>query len=251
VIERAEAATTLHMETLIDTQWLKISFEAGSEHSQEAVIAFTGVGLGLGGIQKEEFARSLHQCGQLRDVYYVIDKTRSWFNSTHEEIIGFFQSRLQDKRVITLGNSMGGFGAVLFSEQIPCCDTALAFCPQYSVHPEIVPFENRWTEHLSKITTWNHPTCLPSQKVGIRKIILFGANDPLDRRHRILFEQHESNELCVYVIQGCAHDVGAFLKQKNILGEVILCATDSHDPLFKMDQIFQRNQVHYSRARRG
>src|ERR1700757_6152 len=104
----------------IDTDSLKISYQAGT--SGLVVVTFTGVGHGLGHIQTEEFRRTMHSDGDAESnaVIWVIDKRRRWFNGgIAAEIVAavndIIESLGQVDRVITLGNSMGGFGAIAFA----------------------------------------------------------------------------------------------------------------------------------------
>jgi len=44
----------------------------------------------------------------------------------------------------------------MFAKYYPV-KTAIAFATQYSLHPDIVPWENRWDRWQARITEWKHP----------------------------------------------------------------------------------------------
>lgn len=203
---------------MIDDEALRIACERGT--SGRAVISFTGVGQGLGSIQKEEFARSLAG-GGTNDLYYVIDKRRSWYNDTHARIDGAFRDLAPARGAFTLGNSMGGFGALLFAPRLADCRAAIAFAPQFSVMKSIVPKETRWQEFISAIGTFEVETCLSEGPAAPRSrptsFLFFGADDRRDRPHADLFRKALTGDAAIFSIAGCGHDVAAWLKGRSAL----------------------------------
>jgi hypothetical protein len=125
------------------------------------VVAFAGGGLGVSGMQMEEFCSSLEEIGgALRcHVIFVIDKRRTWYNNNLSAYFLDYTNTLSRdlgiSRVVTLGNSGGGFAAIAYARKFNCCAQAIAFCPQSSVHETIVPFENRWPDWRSQISQWD------------------------------------------------------------------------------------------------
>jgi hypothetical protein len=109
------------------------------------VVAFTGLGHALGQIPYE-FHRTLTgtDCAAL----YVRDLARRWYQygpddgcSDPQRVaagIREAKARCGARRLVMLGNSMGGFGALLFSVLVPETDAVLAFAPQTVIIPEIV-----------------------------------------------------------------------------------------------------------------
>lgn len=69
---------------LTDTSELKIACDGPA--FGRAVVSFTGIGHALGSIQKEEFVKSLNHLQAENAAFYVTDKNRSWYNTTHETI---------------------------------------------------------------------------------------------------------------------------------------------------------------------
>ena len=95
---------------------------------QGIIISFTGIGYSMGGIQKEEFQKI--KSFRDYDSLFVIDENRSWFNTVNPEQI--IEKVNMYENVITLGNSMGAFNAIMFAKYYPV-KTAIAFATQYSL----------------------------------------------------------------------------------------------------------------------
>jgi len=162
------------------------------------VISFAGVGLNLGGLPQEEFVRTLS--GNQHDQFFIIDKLRSWYNATASEILEQLYCRIEKfDKVYTLGNSMGGFGAIYFGRQLQKCSAAVAFGAQYSVHPEIVPGETRWMEWRDKITTWRLPHALSGQGT-LHHAHLFYGHPSQDAIHANLYRTSLLPGMALYMM---------------------------------------------------
>ena len=94
---------------------LRITHRAGSAPDGDVVIAFAGVGNALQGVAHEEFARTLSEPDAMKEAYFVVDKQRTWYNATADAIESVLSPLVAGRRVLLLGNSMGGFGALLFA----------------------------------------------------------------------------------------------------------------------------------------
>ncbi|MFN4019887.1 MAG: hypothetical protein ACK4IC_05160 [Erythrobacter sp.] len=173
-------------------------------------ICFTGIRQAMGGIGAEEFTGST----ALPDfsALFVSDLKRTWYN-------GFPAERLTDilapfctgKRVVTVGNSMGGFGALWATTILPV-DTAIAFAPQYSLHPELVPGETRWREFTEAITHFRYPSLADAFTTGAR---IFTINGDDDREHWINFPARPGCENVL--IRNSGHDPARLIKQSGAL----------------------------------
>jgi hypothetical protein len=199
------------MHLLLDDERCRIVHEAGDNGM--AVVSFAGTGYALGGMQVEEFRKSLD--GSSLDIYYVIDKQRRWYNGTYAAVVSTLNQSLRQRRVettFTLGNSMGGFGAVVFAGALHRCVRAVAFSPQSSVCRSIAPFEDRWREWTETISEWQVPDAVPQMTSEISYVLFIGSVDERDRRHAArLVEAQGQTLLCV--LDGCAHGVAAEIKR--------------------------------------
>jgi hypothetical protein len=122
--------------------------------SETTVISFSGVGRKKLPETKPEFNR-LSELGY--NVIHVMDNDRSWFNAIEEQRI---IALIKTDTVHCIGNSMEAFNAVTFSNLHPV-KSVLAFATQYSIHPELVPWETRWKGYantISKQHGWKYPS---------------------------------------------------------------------------------------------
>lgn len=175
------------------------------------VVAFTGIRFGLGGIEKREFERSL--AGFDMSVCYVIDRRRAWYNYATDELTELLRSVAADhERVVTLGNSMGGFGAVYFAGLLDRCFRAIAFCPRFSVVPGVIA-DHRSERFVSAITEWRARTAIDTIREGVDYRIFYGADDPLDRLHQLAYEEAG----LATVSLGGGHNVAAWLRDRGEL----------------------------------
>ena len=204
-------------QVLIDDDDLRITFRLGNLPEGAAIVSFAGIGLGLGGIQIEEFARTLTGRPRQHDLYFIIDKNRSWYNRASDKLEAVLLPLVAGRKLVTLGNSMGGFGALLFATRWPGCEAAIAFVPQYSVHPRVVPTEHRYDQWVNAITDWRFPTCMGDVLPSCRRVVLFGLGQPLDMPHYAHFEAARSAGLELIGIEGSKHDLAAHLRAKGAL----------------------------------
>lgn len=210
------------METVIDTPDLRIAHRPGGDG--EAVLAFAGVQGAFGGVPVAEFAASLAKAAVHPEVWFVIDKTRSWYNRTAETIVDILAPRLAGRRVVTLGNSMGGFGALLFGGRLDAA-VAVAFCPQYSIDRRIAPFEERWDEFIAAIDDIRYPVCLAEDaSADCRRLVFVGDRQTADLNHARLIRAHMAAADGVFVVRNCRHDVAQVLKQQGLLAPVLEAA---------------------------
>lgn len=205
------------MRIIYDSPRITITHRPGN--TGNLVISFAGVGLSLDGLPQEEFVRTLS--GNQHDQFFVIDKLRSWYNATATEISDQLTCRIGEfDKVYTLGNSMGGFGAIYFGRQLPKCSAAVAFGAQYSVHPEIVPGETRWMEWREKITAWPLPHALSGQGT-LHHAHLFYGQPSRDAIHADLYLTSRSPGMALYMIAGAKHRSASFLKERGCLTDIL------------------------------
>jgi len=184
------------------------------------LVAFTGIGHGTGGIgvQRPEFVKA----GLEGPRIFVLDKTRSWGNALDiDKICGMIHPYAQGRRLVTLGNSMGGFLAILFSGPLGATN-CLTFSPQWSVDPAIIPSEDRWLAYRAKIRIFHYPDLSDSFGPSCRYDIVFG-DGALELRHAERFPADHPN-LSLFHVQGADHNVAAALKNAGALNEAVVAS---------------------------
>jgi hypothetical protein len=181
------------------------------------LLSFTGIGHGMGGmeVQRPEFFRAGES---YEHILFVSDLERTWGNSLDFGILAGILDRLAPAtRADAIGNSMGGFLAVLAGAHLPM-RTVLAFAPQFSVHPDIVPGDPRWMNYRSRIADWSVPS-LEGRLVPSCRYYLFSGGNPLDAAQLALFPS--GGNIVTERLAGFDHGVGDQLKQLGLLGEVV------------------------------
>jgi hypothetical protein len=142
------------VEVLHEDESLRVSLLRNTNaQERQTLISFAGIGLGADDydIQKHEF---FNASKWYSSTLFVSDVKRSWGNSIDT-------SRLQDLvapfaaggPVDTLGNSMGGFLA-LVAPSLFAVRRSVAIVPQVCVHPVTASWENRWMPYRTGITGW-------------------------------------------------------------------------------------------------
>lgn len=192
-------------------------------------ICFTGIRQAMGGIGAEEFTGSTAVPGF--SALLVSDLKRTWYNGfPAERLTGILTPFCAGKRVITVGNSMGGFGAIWATTIIPV-EVAIAFAPQYSVHPDIVPGETRWREFTVAIPHFRHPSLADAFTAGAR---IYTINGDDDRAHWTNFPEQAN---CEHVlIRDSGHDPALAVKQSGALSPLIRTCISGRSALALLQQ---------------
>lgn len=181
------------------------------------VVAFSGIGPGKRpkGVPPPEFIGSAARYGA---PVCIGDKTRSWGNRL--DIAGLSRQVLdlaQGRPIFTLGNSMGGFLAILFSTPLRAART-VAVAAQYSVCPQIIPSEHRWDHFALNIGPWWYPSLLGRFNPVTAYVTLNGSIWQ-EKRHWSRFPHQPNTQH--YVFDSFGHDVAIRLKQAGALSPVL------------------------------
>lgn len=200
-------------ETISETEDFRLLFAPGDGDARDLVVAFAGQMRGMGGIWRREFAGVLRHQGRVRDTLYVVDKKVSWYNRSAPAIAAALAPVVNGRRFHMLGNSMGGFGAILFSRLLPGCVSATAFVPTFSPHRIYVPEDLRQQGDTDRLPIGVYPTCVPPDPVpdAPPPIIVCGADAPDDHRHARAIRAALHGRASVFVIDGCHHDAARYL----------------------------------------
>ncbi len=115
----------------------------------------------------------------------VFARTKAWYRDP--EIISYFQNRAAEgffdryDQVVFAGASMGGFGALTFSELVPGA-TVIAFNPQTTLDERLVPWETRY--RFGRVQDWDLPMGDAAKTVGQagKAYVFYDPFFDLDRR---------------------------------------------------------------------
>lgn len=197
------------------------------------VVSFTGIGKPETQAQKEEFVTLGHRGGR-NHVLFVADTARGWYNdpATHDEIIRTvhaYQKANRIERTSVFGNSMGGYGALIFAASLGA-QSCLALSAQYSADPRQVPEETRWSDYRNRITEFTRPPLADCLSPDCTYFVLHGAAGK-ERPHWSRFPRR--GNLHHYVVPDVGHAVGRKLKAHKLLEPVARCALVSRSAAFR------------------
>ena len=204
------------MTVLLETDAVRVS--ASFRGLKSVILCFTGVGHALGGvdIQGEEFTRVSANA----DTIYIIDKKRSWGNNLNfAQLTAVIGPHVQGRSIHALGNSMGGFLAVVFSKYFPI-ETVIAFDPQYSVSDIIVPNEKRWRKYVKNINSFSEIS-LENCFVPKTQYYILSTDHPTEKEHWGRIKPQENIHKIIFSGQEMGHTIARHLKSKDVLYDVI------------------------------
>jgi len=188
------------------------------------LLSFTGIGHEMGGIdlQKPEF----YAIGAGFDnVVFVSDLTRSWGNALNfRRIQTELAPYVKGARLFTIGNSMGGFLAVLATAFFKV-EATIALAAQYSVSPDIVPEETRWRAHRSGIKRFRFES-LETAFNDTTRYYMFSGGNADEKVHWSRFPDQPNVHNIVLGQRG--HHIAQYLKGQNVLSPLVTaCVGDA------------------------
>ena len=185
--------------------------------SGRMVVVFTGLKLGVAGGHVTEFAGSASAHGDA--VLFVTDRTASWYSAPGlwRRIVTWVRYVRRSERVrevMSLGTSMGGYGAILLARHLPVT-RAVAFSPQVT-RDEAVVADGRWP-------ALDHPP--PARDVSeacvarTEYLLLASEGCTLDRRH--LARMPRTPNVHRLLLPGHHHNAAGRLKAAGLLTPVV------------------------------
>ena len=206
------------MKIFYEDDFLKISY-SNEFKSDRCLVVFTGVGHAMGAIdiQREEFYNQ-HKLGM---VIWITDKKRSWGNNLNIKKISSAVKRFSENRKIyIIGNSMGGFLAILFSKFLEA-KKVIAFSPQFSVCPDIVPDEKRWMNHRQFIDEYRYKDLSDSFDRNTKYALLIGDGQHEDIHYSKFIKFSSLSNIELIRFNDTGHKVASNLKNLNLLNQSI------------------------------
>lgn len=185
------------------------------------VVCFSGIGKNTDPKPVLNFASSATQGGR-NSVLYIADPQRTWLNA--EGLVEAICTRALRKakevgatRIVTLGHSMGGFSALVIAGMLDA-EVAIAFSPQLSIDPAVVPRENRWTEYRSKIAEIKISNAADYMNDTCSYYVFFGTHQREQPQRRHL---PQADNVKLFMIPGINHNSPQRIRKAGILGDVI------------------------------
>ncbi|SHE88416.1 Uncharacterised protein family (UPF0227) [Psychroflexus salarius] len=201
-------------------------FKKGSD---VIVITFGGIKMGIG-MPRFEFKNILikYNCDQA----FIIDPNQSWYQDginskpNFESLKSEIENIIRDyKKVIFIGNSMGGFAAIMFGALLNV-DRVISFSPQtfISRYRRAYYGDKRWSDQINSIVSKNYLNLKrlllkTKSKNSTIYSIYYSTTDKLDKIHSERLSKLKSCNLYSYSFGG--HNLVKSLKDKGILTEIL------------------------------
>ena len=192
--------------------------------SRTLVVSFAGVGQERDIAPPAEFFGSATQMGENHAIF-ISDADRSWMNTAGMadrlvNLIKVYQRQNDIDHTVLLGNSMGAFAAIVLADLIKV-DAVIAFTPQFSAHPDLVPDETRWTPFRNAIKDWRFPDVGKMAQEGTA-YYLFHGDAPSEVMHWEKFPM--GDHISHYILQGGGHNVARLLQRRGKLRQIVHAA---------------------------
>ena len=216
------------VETVFEDEELRLRWLPG--RLPRMVVVFTGMKARFGGAPVDEFARSA-ACGGQNNVLFVTDRRATWYAAPGlwRRIVRFvrYLRRSEGMReVLTLGTSMGGFGALLLPRDVRVL-RAVAFAPQVTMDPEILA-DDRWPPVKARWGT------LPARSVAdvvasgrTQYYVAAGAGCAEDMAHLDLLP--DTPRVRRYLLPDGRHNPARALKEAGLLPIVVAAMLRGQD----------------------
>lgn len=159
--------------------------------------------------------RFLHNMGL--PALHIVTAGNTWFQSREifELAKAVQQARAMFPRAVGYGSSMGGFGAMLFSDLLSL-DTTLAISPQYSIQPHKVQGDSRWAHIATELEFVFDDMDAALSKTA--QHTLFYDPCTADSIHADLYQ--EKGVTC-FALPHSGHSSAGFLQQVGVLSELV------------------------------
>lgn len=215
-------STAKEVEDILEDETLRLRWLAGS--GPRMVVSFTSIQHRHDdGRPRDDFLGAASMGGQNK-VLFVSDLRWSWYSRAGlmEKIVDYV-TRIRDMEevteVVTIGNSMGGYGAMILPRFVPVTRVA-AFVPQVSMHPDLVQ-EDRWLGVMKNHGTYPVKTAgdVVTAQGGTEFYVTFGRKQKKDQAQAALLP--EAANLTVNMLPRCGHDAAEKMKAAGVLNKAV------------------------------
>lgn len=169
----------------VDDGGLSMVYVPGSERPQELLVSVCGANLRIGSAPEEDLLGIRRNRGR-RAALIVADTTLSSFTDLAlvdrlEAEVAKMVERLGGPRVVTMGSSIGGHGAMHLASRLGA-EAAFGFAPIFSTDVR-VHRETRWPEAQARLQPEGMATIGDDMAPDCRYVAIFAADRLVERRH--------------------------------------------------------------------
>lgn len=205
-----------------DSSWI-ISFSGRRAETDQRKISAWG---------PFEFVKTLY--GKNLHQFYVRDRDNLWYQYGVEGLsegiddaakaIRAEAEKAPHKRIVTIGNSMGGYGAILYGILMGA-DKVIAFAPQSFIAHDMRAKngDTRWQSDLSRIPDDDmpYPDLLPLIEANpqVKIAVYYCEGDALDKLHAERLRGLPN--VSIHTLESDDHNVGRALKKLGLLAQIV------------------------------
>ena len=169
-------------------------------------------------------------------VLFISDPRRSWLSRPGiideiKAVIETEAARVNAQQIGIFGGSMGGFSA-LAMPAFTNIQVAIAFSPQFSVDPAVVPEETRWMDLRQQIPAFAISNIADVMNDTTRYYLFFGRHQSEVHQRRLV---RTMPNLQFYVMPNTSHNTALRMKKAQVLLPVLkACLKGHHKELNKI-----------------
>jgi pimeloyl-ACP methyl ester carboxylesterase len=216
--------TDIPLQEVLIAPPLRIRFAPGA--SSRLVVSLAGVGQARKLEPPPEFFR-LSGADGTNPVLFISDESRSWLNAAGmagaiTDAIRTTSARVGATEIVAIGNSMGGTMALHLARLTPI-NTVIAFVPQFSADPQIVPQEQRWLFFRRQIAVFPYHT-IDQWPKNTKVFALHGGTED-EMYHARRFPKAGRN-IQHFVLPGHDHNLARRLHDQGALAGLVAAMMD-------------------------
>jgi len=219
---------------LHDDDKLRVFYDPGEGNN--TLVSFSGIDFDTFGfgdynpdaIDRPDFVKITE--GLVGDRFWVIDKLRSWGSLIDWDFVhNLISPYLHGKRVIALGNCMGGTNAIKFAYHTDV-DRVIAFTPHWSIHPDIITQDifDRRTNGFRARAVASGCRSLEGMFRPMTTHIHFWAPSEIDVPHMIAYPTLPNIKKIFFPTS--PHSIARLLKSKDVLYDILDQCIVAEDP---------------------
>ena len=177
------------------------------------IVVFAGLAMKMdGGPDVVDFASILAET-DLRDStkYFVTDRRQRFFVDQQKDVAAALDAASPQPKIL-IGNSTGGYGALLFAQHLPQVQGVLVFGP----HPQPPDAIRDEAAHPAVPPVRFHP--------GVHYCILFGEAGDADDLQQLQAAIDDPSRQHIVIVRNCGHNLLGYLNAEKLLAPVLGCA---------------------------
>lgn len=192
------------------------------------VVCFRSLRLGSTAGNPYEMPRAATGNGRF-NALFLTDREESWLNApglieAYAATIAHAIAEDRPRRVLLLGNSMGGHNALVMAG-IVRADAVLAIVPQWSADPALVPDDTRWVSQRQRVPHWRIRHVGDHLNPRVPAVILHSGVFPERHQRQPLLSLRGPDH---WVMSGMRHNIAQELHAAGLLEGLVAAVAEGN-----------------------